>query len=279
MVLRSLCYPNPTRLPVRGQETRSRSRINIPGSRTQDIFVAERFCRERWLEIVLSVNGSIKEAFMPVEDANEVSKEVDVALSSTRFKVIPGAKSEPPPEPSPVSMRDLEGLFREHQDRVFRAAYRVTGSVVDAEDVLQTVFLRLSRRGDVNLEPNPGSYLHRAAINAALDLMRQRARTESIPIDDVAPILAANPSFSPELQQRNRELRDCLRRAISKLGEKSAEMFVLKYYEGYENTEIPRLMGTSAMVVGVLLHRARARVKKEVGDFLEGGASNQYRER
>src|SRR5262249_42224561 len=215
------------------------------------------------------------------DDANEVSKEVNVPLSATRFKVIPGAKSEPPPDPAPVSMRDLEGLFREHHDRVFRAAYRVMGSVVDAEDVLQTVFLRLSRRGggDVSLEPNPGSYLHRAAINAALDLLRQRARTEAIPIDDVATVLAANSGFSPELQQRNRELRDCLRRAISKLGEKSAEMFVLKYYEGYENTEIAKLMGTSAMVVGVLLHRARARVKKEVGDFLEGGASNQYRGR
>jgi RNA polymerase sigma-70 factor, ECF subfamily len=207
-------------------------------------------------------------------------KEVKVALNATKLKLIPGAKSGPPPDTGhdaePVSIRDLEGLFREHYDRVFRAAYRVTGSVVDAEDVLQTVFLRLSRRGGsaVSLEPNPGSYLHRAAINAALDLLRQRARTESIPIDDVAPVLAANPRFSPELQQRNRELRGCLSRAISKLGEKSAEMFVLKYYEGYENTEIARLMGTSAMVVGVLLHRARARVKKEVGDFLDGGTSN-----
>ncbi|HKQ77813.1 MAG TPA: sigma-70 family RNA polymerase sigma factor [Blastocatellia bacterium] len=196
-----------------------------------------------------------------------------MALNATQFKVIPGAQSESPPNPAPVSMRDLESLFREHHDRVFRAAYRITGSVVDAEDVLQTVFLRLSRRGEVNLEPNPRSYLHRAAINASLDLMRQRARTDSIPIDDVAPVLAANPRLSPELQQRNRELRDCLGRAISKLGEKSAEMFVLKYYEGYDNTEIAKLMGTSAMVVGVLLHRARARVKKEVGDFLKGDAS------
>ncbi len=207
------------------------------------------------------------------DDANEVSKEDNVAINATHLKVIPGAKSEPPPGSMPRAMTDLEDLFREHHDRVFRAAYRVTGSVVDAEDVLQTVFLRLSRRVNVNLEPNPGSYLHRAAINASLDLMRQRARTDSIPIDDVAPILAANPKLSPELQQRNRELRDCLGRAISKLGEKSAEMFVLKYYEGYDNTEIAQLMGTSAMVVGVLLHRARARVKKEVGDFLETSTS------
>jgi DNA-directed RNA polymerase specialized sigma24 family protein len=48
-------------------------------------------------------------------------------------------------------------------------------------------------------------------------------------------------------------------------------MFALKYFEGYENKEIAEMMGTSALVVGVLLHRARARVKKAVKDFLEGG--------
>jgi RNA polymerase sigma-70 factor, ECF subfamily len=207
-------------------------------------------------------------------------KEVNVALNATQLKVIAGGKAEPPPNVGPISTHDLERLFREHHDRVFRAAYRVTGSLVDAEDVLQTVFLRLSRRGSVNLDPNPGSYLHRAAINAALDLLRQRARTETVPLDDVAQVLTANPRSSPETQQRNRELRDCLGRAISKLAEKSAEMFVLKYYEGYDNTEIAKLMGTSAMVVGVLLHRARARVKKEIGIFLEGGnAAANIRER
>ncbi len=211
-------------------------------------------------------------AFMAVEDdAKDFCKEVNVALNATKFKVIEGSKAGAPPDPASISMQELESLFREHHDRVFRAAYRITGSVVDAEDALQTVFLRLSRRGNVNLEPNPASYLHRAAINASLDLMRQRGRTESIPIDDVAPMLAANPKLNPESQHRNRELRVVIRRAISKLGEKSAEMFVLKYYEGYDNTEIARLMGTSAMVVGVLLHRARTRVKKEMADYLGGG--------
>src|SRR5499433_2080071 len=138
------------------------------------------------------------------DDANEVIKEANVAINATHLKVIPGANAEPPPNPAQVSMRDLESLFRQHHDRVFRAAYRITGSVMDAEDVLQTVFLRLSRRCEASLEPNPGSYLHRAAINASIDLIRQRARTDSIPIDDVAPILAANPRFSPELQHRNR---------------------------------------------------------------------------
>src|SRR5262245_61575415 len=134
------------------------------------------------------VNEVSRRAFMPVEDDE---KEVNVPVNATYLRAIPGGKTEVVSDmpAGAVSMREVETLFREHHDRVFRAAYRITGSVVDAEDVLQTVFLRLSRRGDVNLEPNPGSYLRRAAINAALDLLRQRARTESIPIDDVAPVL------------------------------------------------------------------------------------------
>ena len=47
------------------------------------------------------------------------------------------------PLESAISARDLEVIFKEHHGMVFRAAYRVTGNAGDAEDVLQTVFLRL----------------------------------------------------------------------------------------------------------------------------------------
>ena len=50
----------------------------------------------------------------------------------------------------------LEQIFLEHKDLVYRAAYRVTGNSSDAEDVLQTVFLRLVRLGEIsgNLQPS-----------------------------------------------------------------------------------------------------------------------------
>jgi RNA polymerase sigma-70 factor, ECF subfamily len=200
-------------------------------------------------------------------------KEVEVPVNATHLRAIPGIKADPAPgSVEPLKGQPLEGLFREHHERVFRTAYRITGSVVDSEDVLQTVFLRLSRRqGDLDLDPSPASYLHRAAVNASLDLMRQRGRINSIPIDDLEPLLAGNSKSDPESQRANRELRGVIRRAVSKLGEKAGQMFVLKYFEGYDNKEIAEMMGTSPMVVGVLLHRARGRVKKEVGDFLEGG--------
>ena len=46
-------------------------------------------------------------------------------------------------------------------------------------------------------------------------------------------------------------------------------MFVLRYYEGHDNREIARRMGTSQLVVGVVLHRARTRLRKEIGHYLE----------
>jgi RNA polymerase sigma-70 factor, ECF subfamily len=196
------------------------------------------------------------------------AKEINVPVNATHLRAIPDEGADP----APGSISELERLFRRHHERVFRAAYRITGSIVDAEDVLQTVFLRLSRRqDDVDLEPNPSSYLHRAAVNASLDLMRQRGRTQSVPLDDIAPGLAANHKLNPESLRADRELRTVIRRAIARLGGRSAEMFVLKYFEGYENKEIAEIMGTSPLVVGVLLHRARARVKKDLSDFLKGG--------
>lgn len=179
--------------------------------------------------------------------------------TATHLKVVPGQADE------------LEGLYREHSDRIFRAAYRITGTVVDAEDVVQTIFLRLARRQDgVSLEPNPASYLHRAAVNASLDLMRQRTRSDSIPLDEMSE-LPGHPNLSPEAQQRNRELRRIIQNAVGELGEKTGEMFVLRYFEGYDNHEIADMLGTSQVLVGVLLHRARTKMKKQITRMLEGG--------
>ena len=80
---------------------------------------------------------------------------------------------------------ELENLFRAHHDRVFRTAHRITGSAADAEDVLQTIFLRLAtRRENYDLSENPGAYLSRAAVNASLDLMRSRTRAKSVGLED-----------------------------------------------------------------------------------------------
>ena len=172
--------------------------------------------------------------------------------------------------PVPDPPEAMEALFREHHEQVFRTAYRVTGSAVDAEDVLQTVFLRIIRQENRTLSPSPGSYLHRAAINTALDLVRSRSRSRSVSIEDADFELIENPGLNPEAQHVDREFRRAVRQSISRLGERAAEVCVLRYFEGYDNSEIAKMLGTSSMVVGVTLHRARTRLRREIGKFLEG---------
>ena len=171
--------------------------------------------------------------------------------------------TEPPPS-------ELEKLFRAHYSRVFRTAQRVTGNAADAEDVLQTVFLRLAKgQEEYDLTQNPEAYLSRAAINASLDLLRGRARAKSVALDDVDAQSLTSRYKNPEAAHADRELQNLVRHAVSRLGKTAGEVFVLRYYEGFDNKEIASILKTSPLVVGVVLHRARTKLKKEIGHYLE----------
>lgn len=160
----------------------------------------------------------------------------------------------------------LEGLFREHHGAVYRAAYRITGDAMDAEDVLQTVFIRLLRREDeLDLSATAGSYLHRAAVNAALDLMRKRKRSKKVDLDDVREHIEDEVNPTPERARGSRELGQRLRQAMGQLSPRQAEIFSLRYLEGMGNLEIARMLGSSQTAIAVLLHRARHRLQKELG--------------
>jgi len=165
---------------------------------------------------------------------------------------------------------ELEILFQTHHGRVFRTAQRITGSSADAEDVLQTVFLRLVKgQDDYDWSKNPEAYLSRAAINASLDLLRSRTRAKAVSLDDSDVDAIAGSFRNPETVHADRELQKLVRQAVSRLGKTAGEMFVLRYYEGFDNKEIAALLNTSPLVVGVVLHRARTKLRKEIGHYLE----------
>jgi RNA polymerase sigma-70 factor (ECF subfamily) len=169
-----------------------------------------------------------------------------------------------PTESAQAPPGEIEQIFRDHHGMVFRAAYRITGNPSDAEDVLQTVFLRLVRR-DASAEPveNVASYLHRAAVNSALDLMRSRQNARSVPLDDVAPSLTENASLAPDRAHSSGETREWLRGAVSRLSPQAAEIFSLRFFEGKDNSEIAAIVGTTTGTVAVTLSRARDRMEKE----------------
>lgn len=168
-----------------------------------------------------------------------------------------------------AELEELAALFRDYHKTIFRIAYRITGSASDAEDVLQTIFLRLTPNSR-DLTPNPEGYLHRAAVNASLDLIRRRTRANFVALDVVD--FSRNPKHSiqsPEDDFADVELRELVRQAIAKLEGRAATAFALRYFEGFDNARIAQVLGTSQMVVAVTLHRARTRLRKEIGSYLE----------
>ena len=160
------------------------------------------------------------------------------------------------------SAANLSQAFGEHHRRVLIAAYRITGSMADAEDVTQNVFLRLATIDRPIADV--GNYLHRAAVNGALDLLRRRKTAQTEPLDSGAEVAGSDSGSSPEAEASSRELRRLLRLAISELPARAAEMFTLRYLEDLGNREIAAAMDTSQAVVAVTLHNARSRLKKRL---------------
>src|SRR5688572_586088 len=80
-------------------------------------------------------------------------------------------------------LQEFEDTFREHYQLVYRTARVVTGNPADAEDVLQTIFLRLLQRAvPANFHKNPKGYFYRAAVNLSLNTIRSRRR--QVPLAD-----------------------------------------------------------------------------------------------
>lgn len=163
---------------------------------------------------------------------------------------------EPIEMTSAPALAGFAGLYERHYEAVFRAALRVTGSPADAEDILQTVFLRvLSRRDEHDAAARPSAYFRRAAVNAAVDLLRRRAVRGDVAYDDQAPHAAVEGA--PLLKEQ-------LRRALATLDRDDASLFLLRYVEGLSNQELADEFQLEKNNVAVRLHRIRVRLQAEM---------------
>ena len=156
---------------------------------------------------------------------------------------------------TPMVNADFEGVFRECSAAVYRTAYRIVSNAADAEDAMQIVFLRYLRRDtSLGAVDKVEAYLRRAAVNAALDIVRAR-RLKASSLED----LKYEPSSGAQ-----QELQLRLRDALSRIEPKWAEMFVLRYVEGFGNQEIAALLGMSQTLVAVTLFRARQKLQSQI---------------
>ena len=162
----------------------------------------------------------------------------------------------PIPMPSRTPVAGFAELYERHYEAVFRAALRVTGSPADAEDVLQTVFLRVMSQGG-NLEEIalPAAYFRRAAVNAAVDVLRRRDLRSESSLDTLAPHASVQPPFL---------LKERLRRALSILDRDDASLFLLRHVEGLSIEELAELFRLEKNNISVKLHRIRLRLQIEM---------------
>jgi RNA polymerase sigma-70 factor, ECF subfamily len=155
-----------------------------------------------------------------------------------------------------TSSTEFADLYERHYAAVYRTALRVTGNTADAEDALQTVFLRvLNQSGRLDLAHTPEAYFRRAATNAAVDLLRKKILHAETPLDHASSLTAKE---SPAL------LKEQLRRAIAALDPDDAMIFLLRYVEGMSNGELADMLGQDKNSVAVRLHRIRHVLQNEM---------------
>ena len=159
----------------------------------------------------------------------------------------------------------LEEAVGRWGDTVLRLAASRTGNRADAEDVFQTVFLRLHQGGkrfrdDEHLK----AWLLHVTVNCCNDLHRSpwHRKRATLGDEDVAR-LADHPD--PNATEGAADRDDELEAALARLTDRQRTAVHLHYYEGYATEEIARITGERPATVRSHLHRARKALKIDLG--------------
>jgi RNA polymerase sigma-70 factor, ECF subfamily len=161
-------------------------------------------------------------------------------------------------------LQELEELFREHHELVYRTAYSILNNAADAEDVVQSLFLRLVRRQlPPEVRTNVRGYFYRAAVNQSLDILRSRRRYELVADLENLDVTSRSPD-SPFTERLHR----LLEAALTELSPEAVHILVLRYTHNYSDKQIAALLGLSRTAIAVRLFRSRARLKKLMRDSL-----------
>ncbi|MGE2730266.1 RNA polymerase sigma factor SigE [Mycolicibacterium vaccae] len=155
-----------------------------------------------------------------------------------------------------AAMPSWDELVRQHADRVYRLAYRLSGNQHDAEDLTQETFIRVFRSVQ-NYQPGTfEGWLHRITTNLFLDMVRRRGRIrmEALP-EDYERVPADEPN--PEQIYHDSRLAPDLQAALDSLPPEFRAAVVLCDIEGLSYEEIGATLGVKLGTVRSRIHRGR----------------------
>lgn len=143
-------------------------------------------------------------------------------------------------------MPDIQALFHQYKNDVYRLALSCTRSPQEAEDICQSVFLKLMEHPSIS----PGkekAWLMQVTVNQCRSLLRSHWWSRTAPMEDTLPARDPEP--------------DGVRDAVMALPPKYRVVIYLYYYEQYTAREIGKLLHISTSNVSTRLHRAREMLK------------------
>ena len=166
-------------------------------------------------------------------------------------------------------MEDWDGIVTREGPAVWRTVYRLLGNRADADECFQETFLGALQLAQKQPLRDARAILQRMATLRAVDRLRrryrQRDREESADWEN-HPGTAVSPTDVAEAA----ELSEQLRAALAELAPKQAQAFCLFSLEGWNYQQIAAHLETSVDAVGVLLHRARAKLRARLAPVTRG---------
>ena len=169
----------------------------------------------------------------------------------------------------------FDALVVLHRQRVYGAVLQLLRNSEEAYDVAQDAFVRAWRSLDrFDGKHAFSTWLHRIAVNAALDVCRRNRRRPEVAWDDGVPIDAASRTTpatfpAPGSGIDEAEIRRRIEEALGRLSPDHRAVLVLREIEGWDYREIAKAVGCSPGTVMSRLFHARRKMQTELRDFYE----------
>jgi RNA polymerase sigma-70 factor, ECF subfamily len=175
--------------------------------------------------------------------------------------------SRPPesgPKPWPRARSGLAALIEDQADLLVWHAFRLLGSMPDAEDVVQDVFIRVFSTGRRDEVASVRAYLYRAVANACTDLLRSRTRSERrrepIDIDRLATPADGPPEAAQAVEEAGR-----IEALLGRLPLEQAEAVRLRVFDGLRLDEIAEVLDCPINTVSSRLRYGFQKLREAVG--------------
>jgi RNA polymerase sigma-70 factor (ECF subfamily) len=156
---------------------------------------------------------------------------------------------------------DIQPLFEEHYDVLFRYLVRLTGDPDLAADAAQEAFVRLVERRPEQSQVR--GWLFRVATNVVRDDSRVRRRRVELLREAPDRVPVADAPLDPEGMLEARERRARVRAALDSLSKKDQTVLLMRE-EGFSHQEIAEAVGTTTKSVGSMIARALQKLATEL---------------